>query len=312
MSPRYKHWQLLRKAGQLDEVILQPGRFISDKEIRRSWKYKYYARPEDIKDEITRNTLFWYPPGLHKPQSPLQAEIAGIYLKNVLPVKAQEDALVGLADMDWPLPASRKETATAIARQKGLVAPAPGEILFGFINMGRIERTKALRNQAQQFLKLRYLLEEMDACFARTLPLYHSIHNRPKSPEALQAEQAKEVKEFGGIPEKFRQFLTAFSTITLLRSCPASIHKDAGNARKDQSSFTCLTSIGDKFSGGTFALLEYGYKIPVKPGDIFIAQTTREWHYNTTPVKGTKYSIICYYRRGLANPNLPLSKSTQY
>ena len=121
--------------------------------------------------------------------------------------------------------------------------------------------------------------------------------------------------EFGGIQQELRHFVTSFSNVTLLRSCPAAIHKDQGNARKNQTSFTCLTSVGrrDKkgevvFSGGTFCLIEYGIKIPVRPGDILIAQTTREWHCNVKPVKGVKYSIVCYYRRRLADPNLKPGK----
>src|ERR1700682_3845968 len=48
---------------------------------------------------------------------------------------------------------------------------------------------------------------------------------------------------YGGIPADLRILLTVFSTITTLKSCPASIHKDGGNARKDQKSFTCLTTV---------------------------------------------------------------------
>ena len=49
-------------------------------------------------------------------------------------------------------------------------------------------------------------------------------------------------------------------------------------------------------------MIEYGIKIPVKPGDLLIAQTTREWHCNTTPVAGIKYSLVCYYHKLLAKP----------
>jgi hypothetical protein len=112
-----------------------------------------------------------------------------------------------------------------------------------------------------------------------------------------------EPADYGGISEQFRLLLTAFSVATLLKSCPAAIHKDSGNARKDQTSFGCLTSIGDgEFAGGEFCLLEYGLRIPVQPGDLLIAQTGREWHTNLTPVRGTKYSIVTYYRKGTGNP----------
>jgi hypothetical protein len=316
--PRYKPWHKLRRDGELDEIILRPGQFLSDREIKDKWLHKYYPLPEEA-TEITRDTIFWYAPGeykLYKPTHPLQAEMAGIYLKGVLPVSAQEEALKGFEQMNWEeSPPHRPETKPAIERQAGLVKP--GELLYGYTNRIQIELTRVSRQQATQFRHLRPLLSEMNTCFARTLPAYFGLLNRPKSPTERQEEgQKKKRPDYGGIPSDYRQFLTAFSTITLLRSCPAAIHKDGGNARQDQTSFTCLTSVGRRnengdvaFSGGTFCLIEYGIKIPVRPGDILIAQTTREWHYNTTPVKGTKYSIVCYYRRGLANPKWKLGKS---
>jgi hypothetical protein len=84
------------------------------------------------------------------------------------------------------------------------------------------------------------------------------------------------------------------------------VHKDGGNARKDQTSFTCLTTVRDEDfkGGGEFCFPEYGLLIPVKPGDILIGQTTREWHYNISSVQGTKYSMVAYYRRNLANPKM--------
>jgi hypothetical protein len=310
--PPYKAWHRLRRDGELDEIILTPGRFLSDGEIKRKYKHRYYPSPEQITDEITRNTIFWYAPGeykLYKPTHPLQAEIAGIYLKNVLSLEGQEEALRGLEQMDWDKhPPHRSETKPAIERQEGL--KRPGELLFGYTNIMTIERTIVSRKQGGALGHLEPLLREMDACFARTLPAYYSLQNRPKSIAERNAELGKQKQpEFGGISQEFRHFLTAFSTITLLRSCPSAIHKDGGNARADQTSFTCLTSVGSGFKGGTFCLIEYGIKIPVRPGDILIAQTTREWHYNTTPVEGTKYSVVCYYRRGLANPKLKMGKS---
>ena len=53
--------------------------------------------------------------------------------------------------------------------------------------------------------------------------------------------------------------------------------------------------------GGEFCFIEYGLKISVRPGDLLLGATMREWHCNLTPVQGTKYSITCYYRRGLGS-----------
>jgi hypothetical protein len=40
--PPYKSWRRLRYEGELDEIILQPGRFLSDKDIRDNYLHKYY------------------------------------------------------------------------------------------------------------------------------------------------------------------------------------------------------------------------------------------------------------------------------
>jgi len=61
---------------------------------------------------------------------------------------------------------------------------------------------------------------------------------------------------------------------------------------------------GTEYEGGVFCLPEYGLKIPVQPGDVLIALTAREWHCNLTPVRGTKYSIVCYYQWRLTNPKM--------
>ena len=324
---KLKPWYEVLQGGELDEITLEPGSFLSDEDIRTKYLpyrkikgkrkriHRYYDHPERLTTEITRNTIFWYPAGkyhLDRPSAPHKGEIAGIYLRQVLSEDAQRKALHGLEQMKFP-PPHRAETAPAIRRQRGFTTP--GELLFGYTDFGTLEQTLTSREKDRilQLSPLEDLLKEMDGCFARTLPFYYQLQGSPKSIEERQAQRQKAdaLPEFGGIQAELRHFLTSFSNITLLRSCPSAIHKDQGNARKDQNSFTCLTSVGQRkksgeigFSGGAFCLIEYGIKIPVKPGDILIAQTTREWHYNVTPVKGVKYSIVCYYRRRLADPNL--------
>jgi len=115
-------------------------------------------------------------------------------------------------------------------------------------------------------------MRRLNALFARTLPKEYGEQNRL-------------------IPADFRQFGTAFSNAAILKSCPSAIHCDAGNAKNTDLSLTCLTTVGNEgeYSGGEFCQIEYGLKIPVKPGDILIAASAREWHCNLTPVKGTKY-----------------------
>lgn len=312
----HKHWKLLRRDNLIDEIILQPGSFLKEKEIKQI-KYQYFAQPELITKTIDRDTLFWYPPGLHeqpynlkgKEKIPvLPAEIAGIYLQGVIPKPIQDQARNALRSLGWKPPKRRKETRAGIARQQSINGVAACELTMGFTDYGTIEMTNDLQNNVVQFAPMETLLKTMNAIYSRTLSVYFGKINK-MLPEDKRWEiwhkQNKERPEYGGCLEKLRVLGTAFSTVTLLKSCPAAIHKDVTNARKDQSSFTCLTTIreDDFKGGGEFCLIEYGLKIPVKPGDILIAQTTRDWHTNLTPVQGTKYSVVAYYKRGLANPN---------
>jgi hypothetical protein len=223
--------------------------------------------------------------------------------------------------MNWE-PPGRNETKTAIAQQQGQQVD-PGELLYGFTNNKRIEQSGPIKNMPQEFIQLTKLLKEMDACFSRTLPVYFGDQNKSFSPQRRGAERRRkkakgEGNQFGGTLERYRLpgkplahyvlpkedaiLWTSFADITLLHSCPAAIHLDHNGRVKDQHSFTVMTSVGQGFSGGTFCLIEYGYKIPVKPGDLLIAQTTREWHTNISPVQGEKFSVVAYSRKQLSNP----------
>ena len=50
-------------------------------------------------------------------------------------------------------------------------------------------------------------------------------------------------------------------------------------------------------TGGELCFPEYALKVPVKPGDLLIAATSREWHCNLSAVKGLKFSVVCYKRK---------------
>jgi hypothetical protein len=203
-----------------------------------------------------------------------------VYLKNHINLRLQNRAQEALDEMDFKTP-TRAETegATDFNAQLGSAAVKAGELLFGFMDRGYIRMTDPSREQEAQYSQLKPLLHKLNTQFARILPAQFARQNRD-------------------VPADFRQFGTAFSTTTILKSSPASVHKDSGNGL----SLTCMTTVGRESSGGEFCLLEYGLKIPVRPGDVLIAATCREWHVNLTPVKGTKYSIVCYFRCGLTSP----------
>jgi hypothetical protein len=295
----HKNWRQLVREGKLAEMVLTPGSFISDKDIRKlKLQNTYYPDPEAITKTIKRDTLFWYPG---------KKKIAGIYLKQRIPKELQRMAFEGLDEMEWE-PPTRTETRPATDRQRSIGGLPAGELLFGHTARGSIEKTLESRSMWKQFAKLGKLLGEMNNIFSRTIPTYYSQQNQILSLEKRVKERderkgRKPGTEFGGTPEELRIPLSVFTTATLLRSCPAAIHKD-NNARKDQTSFSCLTTVGRNFKGGSFCFLEYGLRVPVRPGDILIGQTTKEWHCNLTPVEGKKYSIVAYYFKEIANPLL--------
>jgi hypothetical protein len=198
----------------------------------------------------------------------------------------------------------RPETKAAVERQKGNKVE-PKELTIGVTHPRNKPKdlmpSVGTRKNAEHLRNLIPLWREIAGCFQKVLPAYFRIQNAPGA-------KAGPEPAHGGLPDYLRNWLgpensdSIFSTLTLLRSCPASIHKDR-NANKDQHNFACLTSLDSGFSGGRFCLIEYGIGVPIQPGDLFIGQTTREWHYNTTPVSGKKYSMIGYFHPRLVNPH---------
>lgn len=302
---QFKHWSLLVQQGLAEQVFLEPESFLTKKELISN-RNKYFPKPKTIPITVTKDTVFRYPIVNGK------SDIAAVYLQDRLTQRAQDEAREGFRKMKWDVP-ERDETATAIRRQNGYTKP--GELLFGWTDQGSIEKTTEFKEQPDAWNHMGRILTEINTLYARTLPFYWGMQNRPVSDEARWLERArgkgkKPSPDYGGINENVRHGLTAFSTITCLKSCPSSLHTDRGNAPGGQPSFTALTTLREPSfkSGGQFCFLEYGLIIPVAPGDVLFGETTREWHLNITPVKGTKYSMVCYYRKDLGNPKKRYNK----
>jgi hypothetical protein len=306
---RLKYWEDMLHEGRLEEVVLEEGSFLESKKIREVYnpRLEYVKNKKkkkkktcryyngDFPTKIERDTLFRYAPGRYAKGS----EVAGIYLKNVITPDIRGRAFTALEDLDWIPPKTRAETIPAIKRQKKQKVQAK-EIHAGHTHHLTLEQSTILKKQPEQFAKLEELLTKLDEIYRVVLPEFWHAQNTPKTLEERFEELARATKErrhpnFGGIAWRFRLFLTAFSSVTLLKSCPAAVHQDSNGSSK-LPNFSVLTSIGKGFTGGTFCLLEYGVKIPVQPGDVLICQSTREWHCNIKPVDGLKYSIVAYYK----------------
>jgi hypothetical protein len=276
--------------GDIKEVVeLKPESFRTKRQLKKL-NWEYWNHP--VKRTITENTLFIYP----------DKTIAGLFLKKVVSAEVQKSAYDAFMDMEWELPQTRPETVAAIKRQKPPLVPA-GELLVGFNTVRRIEYSgKTLR---KHFRHLEPLVRRLDEVFKYTLPQEWEYQNKLLPVKERKRQAKTKDPRYGGLPYRFRLFLTSFSNITMLKSCPAACHQDA-NGKKSLQNFSCFTSVGKGFSGGRFCLIEYGIEIPVMPGSILICQSTKEWHCNLGAVQGTKFSVVCYYKNIL--PSAGLSK----
>lgn len=288
------NWQWLIQTGQVKEYALSPTPGLTDAQMV---KQKNTHPPVScVTQTVTQSAIGWGKKGKgHKDG------FMFLFLKNEIPMVGEfltqavrDEALKGLQAMEFKnCDESRRpelRDANNFNRSQGNPNPVPaGELNFGFGNQGRLlykfnpanqakmKRRKAVAtaNQYGPFEHLLPLLVAMDGLFARALPFKFQLQNRR-------------------IPAVFRQAgITAFSTVTLLRSAPSALHVDEGNG----NTLTCLTSVAPgEYSGGRFCFVQYGVEIPVKPGDLLIATTPRDWHCNLTPVVGEKYSVIGYFR----------------
>jgi hypothetical protein len=291
VSPDLKPWYQIRE--RFDEIILKAG---DDAEVKR-YRNQYY--PKAVTDKIEQDSIFWYEPGRYG-----QTEIAGVFLRGVIPAYVQRATYDALSRLKWR-PPRRKETLPAKELQRGGKIEA-GELVVGHSHSKGVMEYAATSREWGYVKHVEPMLRAVDGIFGRVLPQQHYAQNLPKPlrEREIEAIERKGMHpNIGGIPARYRLFLTSFSSLALLRNCPTAIHKDQ-NARGDTRNYSCLTSVAgpDGFKGGTFCLPEYDLLIPVKPGDLLIVQSSREWHCNMGRVTGDKISIVAYYKTYLAYP----------
>ena len=205
-----QHWR-----RRLEEVILRKDSFVPRNICRDRYKWEYYNGGGLTK--VERDTLFWYEPGRYSDEP----EIAGIYLKHVIPPLVQERAFDALNGFEWDdHDPHRPETKTAIQRQrrKGLVRAK--ELHFGHTHLRQLEKSALFREQGEQLAHLEELLSTLNTIYKVVLPNQWAAQNTPKSMREKLLEKEKKDPHWGGIPWRFRILLTAFSNITLLKVLP--------------------------------------------------------------------------------------------
>jgi hypothetical protein len=282
------HWQLLVANKSVNQRQYAPQPFattwINSKIkpfMQRGVKTKMTRYPDGksfVRQEVSDSTLGWNEKG----------QFLFLFLKDIIPQELQAHALTGLRWMRFVSTDKSNRTelkkANEFNRTKKGNETRAGELNFGYGERGRIFETTATQRQRIQYGYVGPLLKALDNTFARSLPMMYRAANLK-------------------IPPEFRAAgITTFSSIAMLKSAPSAVHRDSGNG----NTLACMTSVAGAtpYSGGAFCFLEYGVQIAVRPGDVLIATTPRDWHCNLTPVVGEKYSIVAYFRRSLANEKM--------
>lgn len=267
-----KPWRWMLEHNELAEETLVAGSFLSNEDLRDKYKHTYLDEKQAARLQkegrtkegrtIEKSTLFWYPAGVYN-EYPTelygreQREIAGVYLQGVIRQEIQDEALAAMKQMSWS-GLKRPETKTAKERQaESLVAPR--ELTIGVTHPQnqpeKLMPSVDTRKNVPHLLHLIPLWKEIARCYQKVLPAYFRLQNSPGY-VSLQDPRtpAQPLPDYGGIPRELRNWLgpansdSIFSTVTLLQSCPASVHKDnhrnyAPNMRGSVPSLTTMVSL---------------------------------------------------------------------
>jgi hypothetical protein len=246
--------------------------------------WEYLSDPKYAADTLTTSTVLYYPNG----------DVMAVFLKGdlfkssrasltpLIPESIRDRAFEGLSQIPFKRDGfeepSRRPTKGAVDWNH-----EAKELLFGYMDAGSIDATRTTTKYEEPYDKVMTLVRLMNGIFARMLPKEYAEAGRHKLSRA-----------------EFRAGGTPFSTVTVNRNCPTGLHKDTRN-HPGLIAMTTLAAPGT--TGGAFCFPQYALKVPVKPGDLLIAATSREWHCNLSPVVGLKFSVVCY-RRKLSNAKM--------
>ena len=156
-------------------------------------------------------------------------------------------------------------------------------------------------------------MEISNYAYSGNIGFYKKINSRtirePKTPSPSVVEFLGEITHLleTKCPEVFSIFQTAvpegvryagspFTTITVNRDFKTAIHKDKGN----YSGYSVLTAspLSSVYSGGELVFPEYGVAVPMKRGDVLIADVGGLYHGNTE-FTGSRISFVVYARNNL-------------
>ncbi len=281
VDPIFRSLNKIPRLSRMVQEGLLKGRTLvtahKNKDLQKL-NYKHLSDPKYAAEELTESTVLYYPNG----------DVMALFLKGdifkssrkelpaLIPESIRDQAFEGLSqiessDVGFHKP-HRRETRGAIRWN-----PDAKELVFGYTDVGSIEPTKAIRAQDEHYQKILPLIRLMNGIYARVLPKQYVEAGRHKLSR-----------------EEFRQAGTSFTTVTVNRNCPTALHKDI---RNHPGLIAMTTVAAPSTTGGEFCFPQYALKVPVKPGNLLIAATSREWHCNLSPVVGLKFSVVCYRKR---------------
>jgi hypothetical protein len=253
----------------------------TEKRAERAARWPMEADPNyAIKMVITENAIGWNEEG-----KLMFLFIKSETLQETIAQPMPTDALAALQALDFKSCDDSKRPELKRANDfNGSNAPVRAEELnLGYGADRRIYGFVETALQMPEYSKLFETLHWMSGVYQKTLPQHFRLQNTK-------------------IKTMFRQGISVFSSVALLKSAPSAVHVDSRNG----DSFACMTTVDTPagYKGGTFCFVQYCTSIAVGPGDILIATTPRDWHCNIAPVVGEKYSIVAYYKQALHSPGL--------
>jgi hypothetical protein len=110
----------------------------------------------------------------------------------------------------------------------------------------------------------------------------------------LEPEYARQMDVVKKVPQNWRLFDTAFTTLYVLKNAPTAVHKDTADAF---GTFGCMASLGD-FEGNELVFPKYRIGVDYRPGDVILADV-HEFHTNLPLLSGERVSCVFFVREGM-------------
>ena len=211
-----------------------------------------------------------------------------------------------LQDIYKSLRTLRFNSVQSSLRKRALQGSKGGEVVLGWLDDSRTGPRRAANTML--FPAYGFVVVPMLAYFAEVLRNYLPNYCREQAAAAagngirLVGGELKSLIEAKGVsiihangarrPFSERDFpQPLYSTVAINRNAFFRSHADA----KNQPGFSCITTFGD-FTGGELCFPRLRVTLPLKPGDILIADTNREQHGNVGALDGDRISVVAYLR----------------